>query len=300
MVIKSPLSLVLGTAQFGFPYGIANKTGQPDQEIVTGIVRTAWENGIKEFDTAQDYGISENVLGVAFAELGISKEVNVISKINPELSHYDHQVMVKTLNASLERLGVPSLFGVMLHKEDLLCEWENGIGDILQGFVTSGKVKNLGVSVYSPNRAIEALSIKGLDMIQVPSNILDRRFERQRVFEAAAKTNVQVYIRSIFLQGLILMEPEDLPKRMSFAKPVLAKIKSLSHELNLTIQELALGYLKDKLPEAKLIIGVDTPEQLIKNIECWKIKPAANLIPLVLKYFDQLDEKILNPALWSN
>jgi aryl-alcohol dehydrogenase-like predicted oxidoreductase len=293
-------SLVLGTAQFGFPYGIANKAGQPDQAAATNIIGLAWEKGIREFDTAQDYGASEMVLGIAFSSLGISGKVRVISKIDPQIDCCDPKAMVKALDASLGKLGVPCLFGLILHREEMLSRWSNGLGGILQGFVKSGKVKKIGASLYSPDKALEALSIKGLDIIQVPSNILDRRFERQRVFERAAKIKVQTYIRSVFLQGLILMEPEDLPKHMSFAKPVLAKIKSLSHELNLTRQELALGYLKEKIPEAKLIVGVDTSEQLINNIECWKRKPAVNLIALILKYFDQLDEKILNPVLWSS
>jgi hypothetical protein len=62
---------------------------------------------------------------------------------------------------------------------------------------------------------------------------------------------------------------------------------------------LALGYLKEKVPEAKLIIGVDTPEQVMENVKCWERKPAANLIPLVSEYFDQVDEKIVNPMLWN-
>ena len=300
MIPKVSSSLVLGTVQFGLPYGVANKTGQPDQSMVTDIIRTAWGKGIREFDTAQDYGISEQVLGIAFSELGIASEAQVISKINPELDHCDPQVMAKAIDASLEKLRVPCLLGLMLHKEDLLCKWKNGLGDILQDFVKSGKVKQLGVSVYSPDKALEALNIKELGMIQVPSNILDRRFERKNIFTLAANKNKLVYIRSIFLQGLILMDPEELPGRMSFAIPVINKIKSLCNDLNLTRHELAIGYLKEKVPGAKLVIGVDNPQQLIKNIESWERKPPGDLNRLVSEYFDKLDENILNPALWSS
>jgi aryl-alcohol dehydrogenase-like predicted oxidoreductase len=292
-------SLVLGTAQLGFPYGIANKTGQPDQRTVRQIIRTAWDNGIKEFDTAQDYGDSEKVLGVAFAELGILKEAVVLSKINPKFDHCNFLSMSKALDESLDKLAVPCLAGLMLHNEDMLCQWSNGIEDILRGFVTAGKVKNIGVSVYSPEKALEALTIDGIDMIQIPSNLLDRRFEKKGVFELASRKKKQVYIRSVFLQGLILMDSKDLPAHMAFAKPILNKIKMLSQELNLTRHEIALGYLKEKFPKAKLIVGVDTPEQVIENVASWGKKPTNNIIPLVSKYFDQLDEKILNPSLWS-
>jgi aryl-alcohol dehydrogenase-like predicted oxidoreductase len=299
MSLTLSASLVLGTVQLGLSYGIANKTGRPDQSVVTDIVRTAWEKGVREFDTAQDYGMSEQALGAAFVQLGISKEAKLISKINPELDHGDPSIMKKALGESFEKLRVRCLWGLMLHKEELLCRWSKGLGDILKSFVALGKVEHLGVSVYSPDKALEALHTEGIDMIQVPSNILDRRFEKQGVFELAAKKEKQVYIRSVFLQGLILMDPENLSARMAFARQALRKVKSLSQELNLTRQELAIGYLKLRAPQAKLVIGAETPQQVVENVASWEKNPPEALMPLVLRNFDQLDEKLLNPSLWS-
>ncbi len=293
-----PTSLVLGTAQLGFPYGIANKTGQPDQALAIEIIRAAWENGIREFDTAQDYGESEKILGTAFDRLGIFNEARVISKINPVLDHINPQAMSLALNATLDKLGVPCLFGLMLHDENLLIQWSKGIRDVLRSFVAAGKVQNLGVSVYSPDKAIEALCIEDIDLIQVPFNILDRRFQKRGVFELAAKKKKQVYIRSVFLQGLILMEPDDLPKYMLFARPLLERIKSFAERLNITRHELALGYVRAKAPDAKLVIGVDTPSQIKTNINHWMKTPVAGLVAMVEESFDHVDEKILNPSLW--
>ena len=291
-------SLVLGTVQLGIPYGVANRTGQPDQAVATDIVRTAWAGGIREFDTAQDYGMSEEVLGKAFARLGISEEAKVISKIDPELDHCDPQALARALDISLQRLGVRCLSGLMLHKEELLSDWEKGLGSILRGFIAEGKVKQVGVSVYSPDKALEALDISGIGMLQVPSNILDRRFERKKVFERAAQKKKPVYIRSVFLQGLILMDPDALPNHMLFARPVLEKVAILARELNVTRNELALGYLKARAPGAKLLIGAETPQQVKENLSAWGKEPPTGVVPLVLRYFDQVEEKILNPMLW--
>jgi len=293
-----PSSLVLGTAQLGFPYGIANKIGQPDEVLATEIIATAWVNGIREFDTAQDYGVSEKVLGTAFAKLGIAQEARVISKINPALDHRNPQTMFRALDGTLDKLGVPCLFGLMLHDENLLSQWSQGVGDILWGFVASGKVKNLGVSVYSPDKAIEALWIEDINLIQVPFNILDRRFLKKGVFELAAMKKKQIYTRSVFLQGLILMEPDDLPENMFFAKPVLVRIKSFAENMNITRHELALGYLRAKTPDVKVVVGIDTPAQIKENVQCWMKEPLASLITMVEETFDHLDEKILNPSLW--
>ena len=116
---SSQRRLVLGTAQLGLPYGIANQTGQPDQNIATAIIHEAWKNGIREFDTAQAYGNSEQALGKALGELGISSEAKIITKLHPNLDHLDASVLSNTLNQSLERLGVSSLFGIMLHREEI-------------------------------------------------------------------------------------------------------------------------------------------------------------------------------------
>jgi len=292
-------SLVLGTVQIGIPYGIANKTGQPDQAMATEIIRTAWENKIREFDTAQDYGVSEKVLGNALSDLGICREAKVISKFDPKLDHLDAKVLNTALGKSLNLLKVPSLYAIMVHSEELLPLWNRGLGDIMRDIKRRGKVKKIGFSVYTPDRAIDALNTAGVDLVQVPTNILDRRFEHAGVFDKAKEKSKTIYIRSVFLQGLILMNADEIPRNMEFARPVLEKVNSLTKELGMTRQEIALGYLKEKVPDAKLVVGADTPEQVRENRECWERKPPANLISLVSRYFGQTDEKILNPVEWS-
>lgn len=291
-------SLVLGTAQLGFKYGIANKTGQPDQATAKAIIQTAWENSIHEFDTAQGYGISEQVLGKALSELGIAKEALVISKFSPDINHLDPTAMSRAIDDSIARIGVPSLYGMLLHREELLDLWDKGLAEILHGFVSSGRVKFIGVSIYSPERAIEALNTEGIDMVQLPTNILDRRFEEAGVFELADKKGGKVYIRSIFLQGLLLMDLKEIPEKMVFAKPVLEKLESLSTDLGLTRKEMALSYIKSEIPDARVIFGADTPEHVRENLLCWEKEPLPSLGTRVKDLFNHIDERILNPALW--
>lgn len=293
-------SLVLGTAQFGFPYGIANKTGQPNQKMATAIVREAWKNGIREFDTAQGYGDSELVLGEALAELELSQKAKIISKFDPNLDHLNAEVMSRALDQSLHRLGVPRLFGVMLHREKTLSLWDKGLSKILHDLVLSGLVHKVGVSVYSSDKAIQALNTQGIDMVQLPTNILDRRFEKAGVFHLAEKKKKQIYIRSVFLQGLILMNPEEVPEQMAFTRPVIKKIELLSKKMGLSQQEVALGYIRAEMPNAKIIFGADIPEHINENRKCWEKDPPSTLIREVIKLFDQVDEKVLNPTLWPS
>lgn len=290
--------LVLGTAQLGLPYGIANKTGQPDQVVATAIIREAWNQGIREFDTAQGYGVSEEVLGKALYELGVSSEAKIITKFHPNLDHLNPSAMSKSLDQSLQRLGVPRLFGIMLHREELLFLWDKGLGKILHDFVLSGRVEKIGISIYLPDNAVKALKTEGIDMVQLPANILDRRFENAGVFKLADEKKKTIYIRSIFLQGLILMNSREIPEKMDFARPTLEKIESLSNNFGLSRQEIALGYIKSEMPNAHVIFGADIPSQVRENMTAWQKEIPKSLGNQLKAIFADVDGQILNPMLW--
>ena len=291
-------TLVLGTAQLGSWYGIANKTGQPDQKMATAIIGEAWQSGIREFDTAQGYGESETVLGNALAELGVSREAQIISKFHPNLDHLDQGVLSGSIDKSLKKLGVPCLSGILLHREEMLSIWDKGLGRILFDIASSGRVKHIGVSVYSPDKALEALNTDGIEMVQVPANILDRRFEEKRVFQVAAEKKKTVYIRSVFLQGLIFMELEEVPENMAFARPVLEKLDSLSQEMGLARQEIAIGYVKSEMPNARVVLGAETQAQVRENVMIWR-KTVPDLLGSYVKaIFGGVDDKVLNPSMW--
>ena len=61
--------LALGTVQFGLPYGVANRSGQPPFKVARDILACAIEVGVTVLETAEGYGESEAVLGRALADL---------------------------------------------------------------------------------------------------------------------------------------------------------------------------------------------------------------------------------------
>lgn len=290
--------LVLGTVQLGLPYGIANKKGQPDQSLSTAIVREAWNKGIEEFDTAQGYGTSESVLGTALSQIGISHKVKIISKFKPDLDIRDSNVISNSIEESITNLKVPSLYGIMLHREELLSQWNKELRKAFQKVISKGKVKKIGVSVYTPEKGIKALKTEGIDLIQVPTNILDRRFEKAGVFQLAWKLGKEVYIRSVFLQGLLLMNFKDVPQKMEFCKPIIKKIDALTQEYELTKTELCLGYIKREVPNGKVVFGAESPLYVKENVSLWDKNIPVDVISKIQFIFSDVDENILNPSLW--
>ena len=281
-------------------YGIANQTGKPNVDQATKIVERAWEYGIREYDTAQGYGESENVLGNALRSLSLSSEVRVLTKLDPNLDHLNKAVLEQAVRRSLTRLDVPILYGLMLHSEESLELWERGLGDTLKGFITKGLTKHVGVSVYSPDKALLALESDGIDMVQLPSNIIDRRFEKSRVFRLAESKGKQIYVRSVFLQGLLVMDSKNVPSNMQFAVEVLRKLDVLSRHTGLSKQDLTLGYVKKAYPKTKIVFGVENPEQIRGNLKSWERTWSHGCVERVQEEFGYVEERILNPSLWPN
>jgi aryl-alcohol dehydrogenase-like predicted oxidoreductase len=292
--------LVLGTAQLGMVYGIANKTGQPNTAVARDIVKTAWENGIYKFDTAQGYGESEQILGRTLYELGISGKVQIITKMHPAIDHLNKESLKNSVVESMDNLKVSNLYGLMLHREEFLDYLEEGLDEVLREFIYDGIANHIGVSVYSPEYAQKALGSDIIDMIQLPANILDRRFFNAGIFQSAIVSAKEIFIRSIFLQGLLLIEPNELRAGMDYAKPVLNDFRRLSEEIGMTRQEMALIYAKYQFPEANIIFGAETAKQVKDNVSIWTLEIPESSLQIMNQCFTDMDEKIVNPILWPN
>jgi len=291
--------LVLGTAQLGMRYGCANRTGQPDFEDACKIVLTAWENGIEEYDTAQAYGDSEKILGQIFKKSGLAGRVKVTSKLNPQLDHLKRAELEMALLQSLERLNLTRLYCLMLHRQDHLDLWNKGLRQICQQLRERGLVERVGISVYSPERALVALKTDGISVVQLPTSIFDRRFEKARVFDLAHTLNKEIYIRSVFLQGLLLMDYKQLPQGLRFAEPHLRELMDIAQFNKLPVRNLALGYVKHTKPNAKVVVGIETVAQLRENIMTWNRGLPSEILQQLRVNFQTMDERMINPTLWE-
>lgn len=293
------LRLTLGTAQLGMRYGLANRTGQPDDAGAAALVAAAWRGGVRRFDTAMHYGVSERVLGRCLAAIAHgAEEAEVVSKLAPEADPFGEGVLAASIRASLQNLGVRSLAGFLLHRERLLDRWDDLRPD-LDALVGQGLARRVGISVYDPQSALRALGLPGLGLLQVPSGVLDRRFEQAGVFAAAAAAGIRVQVRSVFLQGLLLLNPQQAPARMDFALPHVRDFQALCAEAGRPPAEIALAYAWTAYPHADILVGAESEAQIRANL-CAAAPLPPGLAEEIRSRFARVPVQVLNPSLWPS
>lgn len=290
--------LVLGTVQLGLDYGIANTSGKPSQNIANSIVSASYGGGIRCFDTALAYGESEAVLGRALQEGDIG-DVKIISKCSPELSGDSGDKLLRDVASSLERLGVTSLYCLMLHDEDHLDLLNGEIGDALQLLVDQRKIKRVGISVYTPERALEALEYPMIKVLQVPASLFDRRFESAGFFFKAKTLGKEVHIRSTLLQGVLCMEPDNLPPFLQELSPSLTEFRSICSEIGVTPAASALAWCLTSYPDASVLFGAETEQQVLDNFEAVSLAKENFLMEKLTAILPPQKEEVLSPLYWS-
>ncbi len=288
---------VLGTAQLGMSYGIANQKGKPSREVALSIVEHAFKNGICEFDTAQAYGESESVLGDCFEKLNITDKVKVVSKIDPQLEKVSKGAIIDSVRTSLKRLKIKKLYGLLLHRGGQLNQWQEKYASLFRALKKENLVEFSGVSIYDEDEFEKALAISGIEIIQIPFNVFDQRAILNGWFERAGHKQKRIYIRSIYLQGLLLMRLNELPAHMSFAKPFLKNFSDFCEKSRLTNAEAAMKFISQNCNNAKVIMGVEHTEQLAGNLKLVLSSDDRNGL-----HFESLnvsDSRVIDPAKWN-
>ena len=284
------LKLILGTATFGTTYGISNRGFETGKSVVKKILEFAQSAGISDFDTAPGYGPSEELLGW---NLDHSLGPRVSSKI-PRSNMNSVQDMVASVQASLRRTRVESLETIYLHDQTSLFDIRHAISG-LNEIVSMGLAERVGVSVYTLDALIQAKEkFPALSVFQIPENICDRRSKGSTDLEELALEGNKLIVRSIFLQGLLLMAPTEIPNTLESAKPSIVRLRQFAELNSLSPLDLCMSYSHELVWASGLIIGATSVEQLQEII-------ASNeSLPLNWESeIDVLPHGILDPRSWN-
>lgn len=288
MHCKGVDTLVLGTAQFGMKYGVANRIGTPDEIQVAEILDQAYISGIRILDTASSYGESENVLGRA----GVSGW-EVMTKV-PSLSGFsDNQLdeaVYDSVLRSLDCLKIDCLYAVLLHDyRDMIGERGRWVFGAMERLLAENRVRSLGVSIYKSSD-LEGLEPAKIQVVQAPFNVLDQRI-------LGSNLSAELHVRSVFLQGLLLMPPHARPAHFVRWNSLLTRFEERVLDSRLDPVAFCLGFVAQQPTVAKCVLGVEHPDQVFGILAAFDEGRNTKIEAEDLASFD-LD--LIDPRRWSN
>ncbi len=239
---------------------------------VEEILQIALDHGIETIDTAVAYGDSERVLG----QVGVNP-FKIVTKLPP--CDVDPVAVAswvyKLVEQSLTRLKIGSLYGLLLHRsQDLTSRSGKDLADVLMELRSVGLVKSIGVSIYNPCELEAATKMLPLDIVQAPSNLVDRRLERSGWLSRLKAKNIEVHTRSAFLQGLLLMPRNAIPSRFDRWAWLWDLWHQRLKELNISPVSACLSYSLSLSCAERVIVGVESVAQLRELIECASLEPS--------------------------
>jgi len=288
--------LGLGTAQFGLDYGISNKLGRTAESETEKILAIAAEYGMGYIDTAPVYGSSEEILGRLLPR---DHQFKIITKTvlfeGEVIAAGAGDKLVNGFEESLEKLRAQSVYGLMLHHvDDLLRPGGEILLDTLLKLKERNLVQKVGVSVYTGDQIDAVLNKFKIDIIQLPINVFDQRLLRGSQIARLKKAGVEIHARSVFLQGLLLMEPQAIPEHIAFARPVVESYRKKCRKSGSDPMSMALSFVRKARELDNIVLGVNDSDQLRANLKAWEDKIDYDFQSLAVD-----DERIITPRIWS-
>lgn len=287
--------LGLGTVQFGLEYGVSNRQGRPAEREVAAILGRAAERGVSYIDTAPAYGDAEILIG---RHLPRGHKMRVVTK-TPALpdatidARYEQRVL-DTLAASLDRLKVDAVHALLVHQSGDLGKpgWQRLVG-AMNEVKARGWAAHVGASIYDIDQMELVESRFAPELVQLPFNVFDRRLSESGALARLKAAGIEVHARSAFLQGLLLMDPANLPE---FFGPLREKIASLHHRWAKQGLRPVAGCLAFMLQHAELdavVVGVNKLAELDEIIAAVTAVNHVEFDPL-----PSVDVLYLNPSRW--
>ena len=179
------------------------------------------------------------------------------------------------------------------HSDDLLSKNGSKIYKFLVNLKNRGLIGKIGVSAYSPSDVIKVIRYYKIDVIQLPYNVFDQRLDNKIFINKLKSQNIEIHARSIFLQGLLLLNKNMLPNKFIKSKSHFEKWHNFLKNNNTSALEECLNFAFSNPNISKFVIGVNSLKNLKEILQ--------SKINFITKKFETLKSNNLNlidPRKW--
>jgi aryl-alcohol dehydrogenase-like predicted oxidoreductase len=304
MPLSSDAALVLGTAQLGSDYGRTNDVGYLSNQAALALLEAAYAQGVRTFDTARAYGASEQRIGMFVRAHGL-RDVQILTKLDPLASlapdlpaQAVRMIVRQSIQTSLENLGIDQLPVLMLHRVSHIEAFGGAVLDSLLECPASGQIGLIGASVNGPEELAKAVAHDEIRHVQLPFNLLDRRWAMMPVL----RDGITIHVRSVFLQGLLANPTTaDWPAITGYdSGEISASLTDIAKELGrMGPRDLAVAYVRGQPWVNGCVIGLEHPNQLAENTELFAQPPlTAEERARLRESLPSVPDALVQPWLW--
>jgi aryl-alcohol dehydrogenase-like predicted oxidoreductase len=246
------------------------------------------------FDTAPGYGAAEELLGNWLAERA---DAVVVTKLDASVDVADVESVTTAVAASRARLR-GALDCLLLHDPAAVSRWPT-VAATLRTCLDRGLVRRVGVSVYEPEQFAEALRHEEISVIQAPSSALDRRLVDSGLLAEGLCAGRAIVVRSVFLQGVLALAPGELPPSLAFAATAVERWRALCEHHGLAPDAAALRWVRTVAPDALVLVGCESREQVTRNAALWQAGPLDETFLADLASLPPAPARLLDPRAWG-
>ena len=130
--------------------------------------------------------------------------------------------------------------------------------------------------------------------MQAPFNVLDRRHETSGWLAQLSKERVEIHTRSVFLQGLLLMDPAKRPAAFGRWEPLWHKWRDWLDAVSLSPVEACVAFVLSRPEVDRAVVGVDSLrkfQEVIAAVDAPRLDWPAALM--------SEDQELITPTRWQ-
>lgn len=249
---------------------------------IASVINYAVDQGIDTIDQADIYGgyESQKFFGRAIqADKSLRNKIKIVTKAGiilpgsefskSGIGFYDtsESHILKSVDRSLKDMCIESIDLLLIHRPDLLCNPQE-LDQVFMKLKKSGKVKNFGVSNYTPSQFDMLQSRLETKLItnQVEFSVLNVNSLYDGTFDSCLKHQINPMIWSPLGGGALFTEKSE-------------KVNQITQVLNdigeehggVGIDEIALAWILKHPAKPKVVIGTFKPERISTAVNASKI-----------------------------
>ena len=278
--------LVFGTAQFFKNYGIIKKKNDNALELLN----TAFKSGCRYFDTSDLYGKSYKIIEKNQKNLNLIIKLST-KKNNKFISLRDFEKKIQKIFNEIKKNNI---YGLLIH--DFNIKFAEKYDDYFIRLINLCKKKRIkiGFSIYNIKEFNFLKKKFKFNLIQIPINVFNREFLNSDFKKFVRQKKIEIHIRSIFLQGLLINDLKYIPNKFKIYKKYFLRWKNFCEKLDIHKIEGCLNFLSKQKLNSKYVIGFKSKNELLELLNLKLTKKIINYnefkkIPLLLK----------SPNLWN-